>query len=799
MDFIKYFQSYEDYFWEWENPVRDSGGAYETLAIPGATTIAYEKHIFEILEALSEDGIPPFGSLLLVMIASNSEPHDALAKVKQIIKERQGTETIHEQIIKNALRFLNKVAALPALYKQADKRIDLLQSVFKDCHYKTATTTAQSFIEAYKNDAGNLLQAGVKIPYSEDNFITDFTVLSLLDTLFPTTEAIIVAIQGLPQLPELDEKIIEESSVKLTGDLVSELLLEPKTFPVASLVQRLWSGLNIPIHHTASSNQPLGGISDLTNKGDFDKLLISEFAAEDEVFMSRIANNEALYIQREVPPESDDFVRIILIDSSLRNWGNTKIMAYAAALAIAKHPKTDINCRIFTIGEHYEEVYFETIDQVIDGLDLLSPKADAAQGLNRFFDNYPDFKNSEIFLIASEEALELQSMQKVLNDHYDQLKYILATHATGSIQVYLIKNKGRRHLQKMELPLDELWKNGPVSAVVKKELSHKVDEPYYPFNYPIAFPLSHAVKEIFFSEGNYYILTASKALYISAVADTADSGISKSHNYNSYRGGRMLFENISIKSEGSYALGTNEKGDYLLGSFYEKQMLLTVLNLNTKQFFKATFEGKSISKEYKLAFFDTRFYIYHLETEEVWRIAMRQALLFEAMGRNISLKTQFDSDRNFAKSFNGIRGSILKNIEPVCIDNDGNLHFNKHELKVFKKENHHNEGVSFVVSRSSSRKIKASFKNRRFTFPDGSSILRDKRGIVTLESSDPDIPKIYIPICVDNNLCMATDTEFTGNDYYYLDEAPNLEKIPISVFSEKYLEPFIQTIINHGN
>jgi preprotein translocase subunit SecB len=46
--------------------------------------------------------------------------------------------------------------------------------------------------------------------------------------------------------------------------------------------------------------QPIGGISDMTNKGDFNRMLL-EFANEDEVFMNRVANNEALYIQRNTP------------------------------------------------------------------------------------------------------------------------------------------------------------------------------------------------------------------------------------------------------------------------------------------------------------------------------------------------------------------------------------------------------------------------------------------------------------------------------------------------------------------
>ena len=109
------------------------------------------------------------------------------------------------------------------------------------------------------------------------------------------------SITELPQIVELEQPAITENNTQ--KDYIDELIDNPKTFHSGSLVRRIWSGLNIPFQSVLPSKQPLGGISDLTNKGDFDKLLISEFANDDLVFLSRIANNEALYIQREIPPQ----------------------------------------------------------------------------------------------------------------------------------------------------------------------------------------------------------------------------------------------------------------------------------------------------------------------------------------------------------------------------------------------------------------------------------------------------------------------------------------------------------------
>src|SRR5690606_25553091 len=103
----------------------------------------------------------------------------------------------------------------------------------------------------------------------------------------------------IPDLPELqlepEDPITERGAPR---DFISELEAEPDTFHVAALIRRIWSGLAIPFHSSHPSIQPLGGVSDISNRGALDKLLISEYANDDLLFLSRLANGEALYINR---------------------------------------------------------------------------------------------------------------------------------------------------------------------------------------------------------------------------------------------------------------------------------------------------------------------------------------------------------------------------------------------------------------------------------------------------------------------------------------------------------------------
>jgi hypothetical protein len=399
-----YFQSYEDYFWEWETT---EDGLY--LTIPKAKTIAHSETVLELLQALSEESIPPFGSLLLAIIASNVLSEDSFHSLLYYVERKEVLiDGKYVPNIRAAMEFLSKIQELRE-YKKGSKRLLLFKTIFSDCHKRISSEKSKIILDDYKTNSISL----EKIGFNQNNFANDFKVFELLNRKFPTAKSIVDAMKGLPTdavEEQISEAVLDQVEVTdVPKDFISQLIQEDKTFHVGSLIKRIWSGLNIPLHHNMPSSQPLGGISDLTNKGDFDKLLLSEFAQDDDVFMSRIANNEALYIQREVPPEADQFERIILIDSTLKNWGNAKVLNFATALAIAKHPKTDIKCKLFVLGTTFSEVLYSSVDEVIDGLDMLNPTLDCSWV---YITANKKETGSGRFFVTSEDSLRLESLKK---------------------------------------------------------------------------------------------------------------------------------------------------------------------------------------------------------------------------------------------------------------------------------------------------------------------------------------------------------------------------------------------------
>lgn len=844
MEFQRYFQSFTDYFWEWDNQIFSSDSVFETITIPNGQTIGYEKFVFEILEFLSDNNFPPFGTLLLAITATNHDSQEAIDRIHNWAKSREITKSFpveHSFRLGASIGFLRQLSALPEEYKTGENRLKMFQTIFDGCHNRISSEKAKKILDEYKEHRHHLVRAGVKDPFNEANFIKDFRTLALLKTRFPTVQSILYAMENLPHEnlnDKLKEEILEEKNPSDTASFVDQLIEDNRTFEVGSLIKRLWSGLNIPLHHNHPSEQPLGGVSDLTNKGDFDKLVISEFAYDDDIFMSRIANNEALYIQREVPPQSDKFERILLIDSSLKNWGNPKILSFASAIAIARHPKTDIACRVFILDQDFKEVSLENIHDVINALGKLSGKLDCSDGLESFFlQNKISSKNQEVFLFSSEDSLKLARMQNIISNYFTEIKYVFEMEMEG-IKVYKNQNKGRKMLQHIIMPLDELWKKE------KQNLPRRVRDGELN-EFPILYPVERGYQNIFHYEEDFYIyLNGSLFLFVS---NTFDKGFKKIAS-------NLPFEN------GEFAIRRNNKGQKLLFCYYNNDLVQNagIINLETQELRTETVSyNEDEEKKIKVFVFNRQFYL--SDYTSYWNIGTD----FKMQHSTSSLvKSAFDDYSEKLNSFisnfmqSRFKYSTIKRLKGLSIVEDS-IEINGFNLTHFEfsKRTYYssivrqnairfdekvnlvlkNKGTSVLdlvktiklqtgkslaeskaivdaefgvvlndVTKKEAEELKKTIESNgavcyiqtlSFESKDGSRVT-NKDGILIFESSKEEIPTFYIPFIINGRTIMATESEYSGNDYFISDSV--LESIKEKVFLEKYLEPFIQNVKQHG-
>lgn len=795
MDIIAYFQSYINYFWEWttDEDIPDDTRYNDNnlLSIPNVGAIAYRPYVIEILKELKELGFPPFGSLLLVLYAL----HDGYLNLDGVfyhLNRQKNTLAENNPEVDLAIKFLENINGVGASFKKGRNKIILLQTIFKDSHNQISSVNSGLILKIFETKPQIIGEAAVKKNLTSIAVNRDIKTLALLQDKFPTPESIMNAMKGFMDLPELEDEVVQKETTVETGkDFIQELIEEPKTFQIGSLIKRIWSGLKIPMRHLSPGEQPIGGISDMTNKGELHRMLLSEFANEEDVFMNRVANNEALYIQREIPPEENIFERVILIDTSLKNWGTPKVLAFASAIAVIKHPKAHSACKVFALGQNIIPIALDKIDEVVENLNQVSPVLEVSHTLERFFDEEHKEKDLEVFFITHQENLVSQNLRRVIHENRDRLKFLVTTSANGELNFYKHYKGTRKHIQKIMLPLQELWANPPErKRRTETKLSGNGKKADVPFNYPVLFPAPINKIATFLYEGEFYILSNKKQLLRTYLSDNYYNR-DYYDTYKTHHGCEVLVDGISVKPKGQFALARNKQEDFILCQYMPDKKLISKLNLNTKEYSELNATGKNIPNDHQLIYFNRHFYLYNENSDLVPLINIEGNISLEyVLNSKLIYKNQGKVQSEIKKLYHsGLK--ILNNFHNIGINTEKKLVVSNNELNKYSEDS-----ITFYRN-DHPLKICTEQNKNRFIFSDGSEIITDSRGMLTFKSSNKKIPEFYIPSTEYGNLALATHTEFGGSEYYL----PQNTLLKIRTMEEMYadyMERFIDQIWEYG-
>lgn len=798
---LRYLQWVPDYFWKWEE---------ETEVIARSTdgeTIAYTKYVVQVLEHLHIQGWPPFGTLLLALSATNGNASvtGLLQQLVVQVKACQAYLQLTQQVtlLEEAAPLLDILESLPVAYRTGAGRLRLFQALFHDCHNRVAAARTQKWlpgIQQYKKQAAVLQQApaaGQRAALLLRNYERDFKVLSLLARRYPDAASVLTAVTGLPDAAALPALPLEEENEADVADFTAQLTANPKTFELGALLKHIWSGLHIPLHHTLVGGQPLGGVSDLTNKGNYDRLLLSEFANDDLVLLSRLANNEALFLHREVPPASDDFERIILIDASLKNWGTPRLLAYALALAIGKHPKTDIRCRVFAVGKKYVPVYYNDVDEVIESLGHMDTGLHAAAGLQQFFESIDTAKRIEVLFISGEEACKHAEVQKVTYDYYRYFQYWFMITATGAIDVYKRSHNSKKAIQHIQLPLQQLWqkssvlKDIPVAEVVSA----------VPVRGSVLYPASNNIRRVLTTgNGEKYIITGNKLLF-----RTYEGMEKRGWEYIPFfiPTGSVLFE-----------LGVNNTHAHILLCFNATDKEIVLLNLESGKADTLLFPEWSNSDYPEFFFYAGAFY--YMNQHHCWAIELnvKPAITrYPVVGNRLKKAWQNRMDDLTALNnyFNGLGVKpCLKKLQRVFLNTEGNLVFNDSHVLIINPR-----GVIKLLHMKGERTrqdIAATYNmgDDCFVFADGSKVRMDEGGMIILEARNASNDMVFDVVAAggqkfDRTIAPVPVTEIKRDEelnlaFYQLSEHTTVltsfvQEPEARIYAEKMMKNGIQVII----
>lgn len=797
MDIKDYFQSYENYFWEWttDEDVPDDTGYNEhnLISIPEIGAIVYRPYLIEVLKELSLTGLPLLSPLLLVLYATNDGYTDLNIIKKEIKKHPLVMQKYVGDWINPAFQFLETLKSLPRNYKKGRNKILLLQTIFTNEFNAISVSRSEYIINRFLRRPQSIADSAKKIKISVGEFSKDVRVLANLSNKFPTTESIIEAMKGFTDISELEDEVVEEeTTVETDKDFIQELIEEPKTFQVGSLIKRIWSGLKIPMRHLSPGEQPIGGISDMTNKGELHRMLLSEFANEDDIFMNRVANNEALFIQREIPPEENIFERIILIDTSLKNWGTPKVLGFASAIAVIKHPKALSECKVFALGQNIIPMSLDNVDEVVENLNHVSPVLEVSGALEKFFNKEHKEKDLEVFFITNQENLSHPNLQKIIHENRDRLKFLVTTSANGELNFYKYHKGTRKHIQKIMLPLQELWANPPERRQRREsKFSGNGKKANVPFNYPILFPAPINKIATFLYEGEFFILSNKKQLLRTYLSDNYYNR-NYYDTYKTHHGCEILIDDISVKPKGQFALAKNKQGDFILCQYQPDKKLISKLNLNTKEYSELNVTGKNISNTHQLIYFARHFYLYDENSDMIPLITMEGNISLEyVLNSKLIYRKQGKVQSEIQKLYDsGLK--VLNNFHNIGINTEKKLVISNNELNKLYNE----DSITFYRN-NYPLEICAEQNKNKFTFSDGSEIITDNRGMLTFKSSNKNIPEFYIPSTEYGNLALATNTEFGGSEYY-LPQNTLLKVRTMEEMYVEYMERFIDQIWEYG-
>ncbi len=798
---LEYFKSYSDYFWSWE----EHGEVIQSQ--PFSTTIGYREDIVRVLEDVSHDISPRFGSVLLIIYACSHhfKPY-TYDEALQMIRNAKDDDTVSDQVVEyhvvKAFKLLKTINALPDHLKKGQKRVLLLAEILKE-----NKLTIPNYSEILKDfNSGNsddvIFKKKFQITYAE--LLADFHVLSNADNELSSTEILQEKLEtGVIGLQKQDLPLEKK-------DILAELLKEKETAALSDLAKHFMGSLKIPIHLEDTSDISLGGVSDVSNKGDFDKLLLSELAYSDDVFLSRLINNEALYFKREASPENLTKNRIILLDATIKVWGSPRLLALALTLAFKFHPKSKLNTKLILLdGESYLDNAIDNVDQIKEALKFLSPYLDCSLSLNAVINSKEISKEDEVIFVIEESNFYEKKLQKVFNLNKKLIDFLVTIKRDGLVNYFSIVNESLKKLGKVTINMEQVVNTKRRFTKATRKTSIQTDLPFFPAFYDRAptYPILHCATQyhlesslIYLPNGGAIVKTRfNELVYYPKKQPKGKAGYTIKNNTGNYKF--------------NFTLSKTKDKVYFLTYSPSKLAGFSVINLD--DFSIAYVDLKTlINKEFrrfKVTTHGEDFYIhagsesYIFNRIEKKLYPVREPKSDEKKGKDSRVNYNLTSVETPFVKMNIVRittdGCLVFNAKKLDFQSwdKNHLHFAPEHRLVFKgnKEKH----TYIATSRTTVLKKTHVFDNpkikfRHVSFKDGSEILFDNKGFAHLKSSDKYLPEITVKMQLNAPVSIYVSTGEISAQEHLINDKLKLSKINAKEAHKMYLQPFIQNIIN---
>ncbi|MCA9034469.1 MAG: hypothetical protein KDA91_05025 [Planctomycetaceae bacterium] len=531
------------YFW-WSAP----GGE---LCWSDGTSISFHQEISCLLNRmLQADRFADISSIALALAASRKSWPEIVARLSVVVTAiRKATESPSGISRRDELTatWLSTTTQLGLLSKAAeqghltlDERIELLSHVLscRDTSYNEATRRdlVQAFDARLPEDWLDVSNHDELTPYQLPNDPNAFdfrklpkvdqTQLSLrvlrllriahnLAQSIPgdTPEALISLVRtGLshPAGIQPTDAILDSlpPAVRMQKLLV-DLTNDSELGGLARVAKQLVAAISLPRHISDPDDRPMGGVSDIANRGSLDKLLLSELAQDDLALSVRLAMNEALYLRRESPPSPQPSTRFVLIDGSLPMWGIPRLYATAAAMALYVTSDQSTEVRCFRTegrrsGDDWNIDSLQPDDTAVestlistDGIALhlsgLAPNAFPTKSLDEFFETVRMAPVvSEPVVITTPDVVESQEFRQRLESQWNDEAWLIVVQRDGQLEILRWTRQGTSLHRRLSLPLQQIIVTSDASHLRATEASLDLPAICHLRSFPLR--LSHHIR-----------------------------------------------------------------------------------------------------------------------------------------------------------------------------------------------------------------------------------------------------------------------------------------------------------------
>jgi hypothetical protein len=786
---VSYFQATANYFWRWAEE-------QQVVEWQHGPTICYREELQAVLGALvaTDQGLPPLGSVLLLLAGCTGWPEAAALHLWRL---RRGygefLEDALSRWLEEAIEFLAQVAALPLELRTGPPKQHLFREVFdaSGLGYIEPDQAPAILAEWTSGRVDSHLQTvGAATQWSQ--FASQLRPLATAARRFSAAGSLELLLRtGLSRVPA---PLPEPPAVPapLSDDLLNQLAQDTRTAGLARLAQHLVAALHIPLHTQGAGEQPLGGVADVTNRGSFDRLLLSELAHDEWSLLARLVNSEALYLRREEPPPPQARARTILLDTTLRLWGTPRVAALAAALAWAyqaRQARVPVVVTAYALGGQTVTLLdLASLAGVVQALSTLDPALHCGAALQALGRSQAAAENTDQLLITEAQAAQQPAFSQQLAAAQPAVRFLLTVDRDGTLTLFEYVNGHRTRLSATQHDLDHLLAAAPTRRPPRPRLpATRTDTPAYLrcVPAPLCFPTTGMRVS---SKNTFY----HPALGVLGITETQRVLYWPSRD----TGAREL---LAAVEPGIYHFGTDQRshiyllvsGPGLLRAYRFDAAAETVASLD------ASAELSQTSQELFIAFQDYYFYVQRAGRALVidcqqWQVISAQGVGFPAT------PTVYRPDFGYVKRHINNGYSVLQRLSHLRVNAAGELLLNGYALRLASEQASTLKLLSTTAT-DLARPAHAIATHadvlgepllvRRFAWPNGSEALLDGRGLLHLRSADVALPELTLLLVLGQPTAAWAANGTVCGPAYFTGHDPS-QRLPAAAFYQQYIQRF---------